>query len=52
MEKINNLENKILETEENMDPLLKSSKEVHPLTEEEDDDDGDTDINIIDRSKL
>ena len=45
MEKINNLENKILETEENMDPLLKSSKEVHPLTEEEDDDDEVLDLN-------
>lgn len=37
MEKINNLENKILETEEKKDPLLKSSKEVHPFSEEEDD---------------
>lgn len=45
MGKINNLENKILETEENMDPLLKSSKEVHPLTEEEDDDDEVLDLN-------
>jgi len=45
MENNNNLENKVVETEENMDPLLKSSKEVHPLTEEEDDDDEVLDLN-------
>ena len=39
MENNNNLENKVVETEENMDPLLKSSKEVHPLSEKEQDDD-------------
>ncbi|CAM4204741.1 MULTISPECIES: heavy metal translocating P-type ATPase [Pedobacter] len=45
MKDINNLENKIVETEENMDPLLKSSKEVHPFSEEEEEDDEVLDLN-------
>jgi Cd2+/Zn2+-exporting ATPase len=45
MRDINNLENKIVEKEENMDPLLKSSKEVHPLNEEEEEDEEVLDLN-------
>jgi Cd2+/Zn2+-exporting ATPase len=48
MENNNNLENKVVETEENMDPLLKSSKEVHPLSDDEQEDDEE----VLDLSKV
>lgn len=48
MKEINNLENKIVETEEKKDPLLKSSKEVHPLNDDEEEDDDE----VLDLNKV